>query len=107
MSELDVDSEGLDRSGEAVKDVSGVLKVARDEYVDKITSYRGCWGTGEFGETFAKKYYQGLGLVVDGTEALVKALESSGQSLNDTSKKFKKTQQDVIDHVNTGTTKKH
>ncbi|MFF2409222.1 hypothetical protein [Streptomyces sp. NPDC058092] len=107
MSELDVDTEGLNRSGEAVKDVSEVLKVARDEYMDKITSYRGCWGTGEFGETFAKKYYQGLGLVVDGTEALVKALESSGQSLGDTSSKFKKTQEGVIDHVNTSTTKKH
>ncbi|MFJ1569240.1 hypothetical protein [Streptomyces erythrochromogenes] len=106
MSELDVDSEGLDRSGEAVKDVGSVLKVARDEYMDKITSYRGCWGTGEFGEAFAKKYYQGLGSVVDGTAALVEALEASGQSLGDTSKKFKKTQQDVIDHVNNPTKKR-
>lgn len=106
MSELDVDSEGLNNSGEAVKDVGEVLKVAREEYLDKITSYRGCWGTGEFGETFAKKYYQGLNLVVDGTAALIEALEASGQSLGDTSKKFKKTQSDVIDHVSTQT-KKH
>ncbi|MGW6391741.1 hypothetical protein ACWFR1_14815 [Streptomyces sp. NPDC055103] len=106
MTELDVDSEGLDRGGEAVKNVGHELKVARDEYVDKITSYRGCWGTGEFGEAFAKKYYQGLGYVVDGSEALVKALEASGQSLGDTSGKFKKTQQDIIDNVNNQTKKR-
>ncbi|MFF4168846.1 hypothetical protein [Streptomyces sp. NPDC001744] len=106
MSELNVNSGGLDKGGEAVKNVGEELKVARDEYMDKITSYRGCWGTGEFGEAFAKKYYQGLGFVVEGSEALVEALKASGQSLTDTSDRFKRTQDGITGNIDTHTKKR-
>ncbi|MFC0596806.1 hypothetical protein [Streptomyces palmae] len=100
MSELDVDSEGLNRGGEALDDVGNKIKLIRDEYVDKITSYRGCWGTGEFGETFAKKYYEGLNSAVEGVEALSKALEGSAESLKKTAGGFRKGQQNILDGIN-------
>ncbi|QDY80221.1 hypothetical protein [Streptomyces qinzhouensis] len=101
MSGLDVDTDAVDKGGAALEDVAEKLKIMREEYVDKISSYRGCWGTGEFGEAFATKYYQGLDPTVGGLDALCDATEASGRSLGGTGKKFKKVQQDVIDQMPT------
>ncbi|AZK97781.1 MULTISPECIES: hypothetical protein [Streptomyces] len=101
MSELDVDTDAVEKGGAALEDVGEKLKIMREEYIDKISSYRGCWGTGEFGEAFEKKYYQGLDPTVAGLDALAESAEASGRSLGGTGKKFKKVQQDVIDQLPT------
>ncbi|EDY50408.1 hypothetical protein [Streptomyces clavuligerus] len=99
MSTLDVDPEGLGKGGDALDEAGDKLKVIREEYVDRITHYRGCWGTGEFGEAFAKKYYEGLDPCVEGVDALSAAVKGSANSLKRTGANFRKTQDDI--HSNT------
>ncbi|MFE0422433.1 hypothetical protein [Streptomyces sp. NPDC058953] len=100
MSGLDVDPGGVDKGGDALDEVGEKLKIIREEYLDKISSYRGCWGTGEFGETFEKKYYEGLDPTVEGVDALSAAVKGSAASLKSTAARFRKTQQSIYDDVN-------
>ena len=99
MSGLDVDSKGLGRSAETLKTVGEQIKVVRDEYLDKITSYHGCWGGGEFGETFESKYLAGVDYAKTGIKELSSALSGSAKSLLGASSSFTKVQQSVLDSI--------
>lgn len=99
MSGLDVDPEGVGKGGDALDQVGDKLKIIREEYIDKITSFRGCWGTDEFGEAFAKKYYEGLEPCVAGVDALSAAVKGSAASLKFTGANFRKTQNEIHDSI--------
>ncbi|MEW1547912.1 hypothetical protein [Streptomyces tsukubensis] len=100
MSGVDMDPEKVGKAGENLEDVGEKLKIMGEEYIDKISTYRGCWGTGEFGEAFAKKYYQGLTPLVEGVEALGEAAKNSGKTLGAHKKRMSTSQEGIIDHIN-------
>ncbi|MGC4945594.1 hypothetical protein ACLQ2N_05145 [Streptomyces sp. DT224] len=97
---LDVDTQKLGRSGEDMADVAEKIKLLRDDYLDKITSYHGCWGDGEFGEKFGEKYLQGVDSARTGVRELADALSGSSQSLKDAAKDFGAQQQHIADTLN-------
>ncbi|MFF9347594.1 hypothetical protein [Streptomyces sp. NPDC014734] len=97
MSGLEVNTQGLGHSGEAVEKVADSIKIVRDDYLDKITSYHGCWGTGEFGNTFASKYLDGVEFARMGVKELSEALSGSAKSLIETAAGFRKQQSNVLD----------
>ncbi|MFK8911620.1 hypothetical protein [Streptomyces sp. YS-3] len=94
---LEVDPDGLGQSGQNMADVAGKIKLIRDEYLDKLTSYRGCWGDGEFGEAFAKKYVPAEKDATDGLTGLYEGLNGSAQSQLDTSQ----SSRDLSENINT------
>ncbi|MFE7426626.1 hypothetical protein ACF1BP_32105 [Streptomyces sp. NPDC014735] len=96
MSGLNVDTKGLGQSAESLKEVGERIEVVRDEYLDKISSYHGCWGDGEFGETFASKYLTGVDYAKTGIKELSSALSGSATSLLDASSTFAKVQDGVL-----------
>ncbi|MGV9315434.1 hypothetical protein ACWDR0_25105 [Streptomyces sp. NPDC003691] len=100
MSGVDMDPEKVGKAGASLEEAGEKLKVMGEEYVDKISTYRGCWGTGEFGEAFEKKYYQGVTPLVDGVKTLGEATAGSGKSLGGHGKKMSGTQDDITDHIN-------
>ncbi|MFI0977473.1 WXG100 family type VII secretion target [Streptomyces sp. NPDC021093] len=97
MSTLDVDPEKLGKSSADLDKVAEKIKLIKEDYIDKITSYHGCWGDGEFGEAFAKKYLPGVDAARKGVKELSSALEGSSQSLKDAAKDFKNQQQQILD----------
>ncbi|WP_335937613.1 hypothetical protein [Streptomyces sp. PTD5-9] len=99
MSGLNVDTNGLGRSADNLKGVSEQIEVVRDEYLDKISSYHGCWGDGEFGETFASKYLAGVDYAKTGIKELSSALSGSATSLLDASSTFAKVQNGVVSSI--------
>ncbi|MEU2249196.1 type VII secretion target [Streptomyces sp. NPDC019224] len=100
MTSLDVDTEKLGKSGEDMGDVAEKIKLLRDDYLDKITSYHGCWGEGEFGEKFGEKYLQGVDAARTGVRELADALFGSSQSLKDAAKDFDSQQQHIAEALN-------
>ncbi|MFE7411396.1 WXG100 family type VII secretion target [Streptomyces laurentii] len=102
MSGLDVDTDGLGQSGENLDQVAQYIKLVRDDYLDKITSYHGCWGTGDFGDAFAQKYLPALEDAKAGLDELSNALNGSAQSLRDASTDFGNLQDDILNHLNGG-----
>ncbi|MFF0742971.1 hypothetical protein ACFYVL_21485 [Streptomyces sp. NPDC004111] len=102
MSGLDVDTGGLGKSGENLDEVAQHIKLIRDDYLDKLTTYHGCWGTGEFGEAFAKKYLPAVEDAKTGITELSNALSGSAQSLRDTSTKFGNLQNDITGNLHGG-----
>ncbi|MEV5603938.1 hypothetical protein AB0L33_21075 [Streptomyces sp. NPDC052299] len=103
MTSLDVDTEKLGKSGEDMGDVADKIKLLRDDYLDKITSYHGCWGDGEFGEKFGEKYGEGVESARTGIRELAAALLGSSQSLKDAARNFGKLQQGITDTLNVHT----
>ncbi|WMX43818.1 hypothetical protein RGF97_01590 [Streptomyces roseicoloratus] len=99
---LDVDPDGLDKSGRNMGDVADKIKLIRDEYLDKLTSYHGCWGDGEFGEAFAKKYVPAEKDLEAGVTGLADGLSGSGRSQQDAGKKFRGLSDDIGTHLRHG-----
>ncbi|MER5276855.1 hypothetical protein ABT025_13985 [Streptomyces sp. NPDC002809] len=107
MSGLDVDTQGLGKSGQVVEKVADRLVLVRDDYLDKVTSYHGCWGDGAFGDLFASMYVQGVEFARAGITELSAALSGSATSLTDTASSFRSQQGDVLDALQSNSTKQH
>ncbi|MEN8651634.1 hypothetical protein ABCR94_13645 [Streptomyces sp. 21So2-11] len=97
MSSLDVDPDKLEKSSEDMAKVAEKIKLIRDDYLDKLTSYQGCWGDDEFGKKFAEKYLKGVDAAKMGVRELSDALSGSAESLKDAAKDFSKQQQEITD----------
>ncbi|GGZ11613.1 WXG100 family type VII secretion target [Streptomyces nitrosporeus] len=99
MTSLDVDTDKLGKSGADMDEVAEKIKLIRDDYLDKITTYHGCWGDGEFGEKFAEKYLEGVDAARKGVRELSEALSGSSQSLKDAADDFSRQQQQITESL--------
>ncbi|MER5888285.1 hypothetical protein ABT160_31060 [Streptomyces sp. NPDC001941] len=99
---FDVDPDGLDKSGRNMGDVADRIKLIRDEYLDKLTTYHGCWGDGEFGEAFAKKYVPAERDLKEGVTGLYEGLSGSARSQLDTSRNSRDLSEDINTRIRHG-----